>query len=501
MSLINYTYTPGFKNQEFHHIVFSVSGTTHTFYLDGVRVAQNLSGGNIFDYYQTITNTVIGAQTALSQAFQGTIGDVRVYNYVIPQNTVTNLYRDRELVVYYPFDTSVNSLTPNYATLIYDASLIGQPLITASSDTNVGSGALSLTNSSTSTATQYVKTTPGIQGQIGWKLDVTQGLTIAGWINVAGIDGNIQRIFDIQYQVGMPGLAIDISGTNMIYSVWNLPTLPPPIDSLSSTAKTAMLGTGKQAGAYGVYLLYSNYTGPIIQIKNGSSGTATDFYADIYGNLSTSGGTSLKVFLEGQIPYITIWYDQTGNTRHGTAVNTPIYDTNNRTVNFASGYFRLLDSSFPTGNSPYTYIFTPNNYTITPTKSQVIFSGGSHGNYQDCAGLFASGGARYTNFWYNSSWITSYNIGTMNGIKIADTYSGGTGLNRRFYFDNALDTRAGHSQTVTARNQGTGNCFLGHIGETYNGGGSILDYNGTLRFFYWAPVLLTVSDLTILGNS
>ena len=220
-----YTYTRGFRNQEFHHAVLSVSGTWHTLYLDGVQVAQNLSGGNIFASYQTITNTVIGAQTTLSQAFQGTIGDVRVYNYAIPQTLVTNLYRDRELIVYYPFDTSVNALTPNYATLIYDASLIGQPLITASAGANVGSGALALSNTAGAVATQYVKTTPGIVGQIGWTPDVTHGITFACWINVAGVAGRVQRIFDIPLSVNQKGLSVDISGTNMLYSGWNAPVV------------------------------------------------------------------------------------------------------------------------------------------------------------------------------------------------------------------------------------------------------------------------------------
>ncbi len=86
-----YTYTRGFRNQEFHHAVLSVSGNIHTLYLDGSMVVQNVDAGNIFASYQTITNTVIGAQTTLSQAFQGTIGDVRIYNYAIPATTVSSL--------------------------------------------------------------------------------------------------------------------------------------------------------------------------------------------------------------------------------------------------------------------------------------------------------------------------------------------------------------------------------------------------------------------------
>ena len=216
-----YTYAQGFRNQEFHQAVLSVSGTWHTLYLDGVQVAQNLSGGNVFASYQTITNTVIGAQTTLAQAFQGTIGDVRIYNYAIPQTLVTSLYRDRELIVYYPFDTSVNNLTPNYATLVYDASMVGGATTTASA--NVGTGALSLTNTAGSVATQYVIGSPGIAGQVGWKMDVTHGITIACWIKVAGVANQIQRIFDIPLSVNRKGLSIDVSGTNMLYSGWNLP--------------------------------------------------------------------------------------------------------------------------------------------------------------------------------------------------------------------------------------------------------------------------------------
>jgi len=49
-------------------------------------------------------------------------------------------------------------------------------------------------------------------------------MTIACWINVAGVAGRIQRIFDIPLSVNSKGLAVDISGTNMIYSGWNHPT-------------------------------------------------------------------------------------------------------------------------------------------------------------------------------------------------------------------------------------------------------------------------------------
>jgi hypothetical protein len=207
----SYTYSPGFKSGEFHHAVLSISGTTHTLYLDGSAVTVNPGQPDIFNVYNTITNTIIGAQAnVLTQAFKGIIGDVRVYNYAISATQVSSLYFNRNLVIHYPFDSSVNKMTPNYATMLYDASMVGS----LSMNTGfVGTNALTLTNSST-TATQYVKSAPS-----NWLLNSTTGLTISCWVNTAGAStGNIMRIFDIPLSNGIQGLAVDISGTNQIYS-------------------------------------------------------------------------------------------------------------------------------------------------------------------------------------------------------------------------------------------------------------------------------------------
>jgi len=207
-----YTYSPGFKTREFHHAVLSISGTTHTLYLDGSAVNINPSQPNIFDVYSTITNTVIGAQAnGLTQAFKGIIGDVRVYNYAISATQVSSLYLNRNLMIHYPFDTSVNAMTPNYGTMLYDTSMVGSLSMTTGL---IGTNALSLTNSSTTAATQYIKSAPS-----NWYLNSTTGLTISCWINTAGAStGKIMRIFDIPLSTGIQGLVVDISGTSMIYS-------------------------------------------------------------------------------------------------------------------------------------------------------------------------------------------------------------------------------------------------------------------------------------------
>lgn len=281
-----------------------------------------------------------------------------------------------------------------------------------------------------------------------------------------------------------------------------------PVSSLSISAKNSMIysGTHLQAGALGVRLLYSNYSGPVLQIKNGTNGTPTDFYADSNGNLGTQSlatGTSLTTFLSGETAYITKWYDQTGNSNHGIAVNTPIYNTTKKTVDFASGYFSLPDNSFPTGNLAYTYIFTPVDYTLPGSyRSIVVYSGGSHNdNCVDCAGAISYYYQTYGNFWYNSSWITNSTTDNLYGKKVADCYNGTNASGRSFYFNNTLETDSSVSQIDNfQRAQSGSNCFIGHIGP-YNGGGNLRDYNGTLQFFYWAPIQLTVADLTILCNT
>ena len=202
-----YTYTNGFKSGDFHHVAISISGTIHTLYLDGIQVAQNISGGNIFSYSSNIKNAIIGASKDRYNAFQGNIGDVRVYNYAINSTQVSNLYLDRNLVNYYKFNTFNKMNIPNYATLVYDASLVGNAII--------NNNTLYLQNTTNSSTSQYVYAVPPNIPR------VTSGLTISAWINTNGIPNKLMRIFDITNNVGSPGISIDISGTNMINSSYS----------------------------------------------------------------------------------------------------------------------------------------------------------------------------------------------------------------------------------------------------------------------------------------
>ena len=226
-SLTTATYNPSFKSGEFHHAVLSISGTVHTLYLDGSAVAVNAGAGDIFANYSAITTTTFGCNNLLQNAFRGLIGDVRIYNYAISSTKVSNLYINRNLVVHYPFDTSVNRLTPNYAILTYDASFVGNAALVTPG--YIGTSALSITNTGT-TASQYVLANPS------FNLNSANGLTISCWVNV-DITGNankIMRIFDIPIPYDIKGLSVDFSGTNMIYSSYKRYTRE--IDKLSTIA-------------------------------------------------------------------------------------------------------------------------------------------------------------------------------------------------------------------------------------------------------------------------
>ena len=270
------------------------------------------------------------------------------------------------------------------------------------------------------------------------------------------------------------------------------------IVSVSKTVASTTI-TGKlSAGAYGVRLLYSAYMGPVIQIKAGTGGTAIDYYADTSGNLGTAylgTGTSLTTNLGVETAYVTKWYDQTGNMNDGTAVNTPVYNTSMKTVDFATGFFSIPTYAYPYGNSAYTFIYTPNNQTVA---EQCIYSGGvaAGGNIVQAIINFASNNMLYFNGWFgNSMYITG--SGTfLNGTKIADRYNGTTSTGRSLYFDNLQQTVT--ITGSTARNQSFSPNWLGRTpdGETDN-----TNYTGTLQFFYWAPTELTENDLTQLCNT
>jgi len=370
----------------FHHLVYSISGTTHTLFLDGSAVSVNTNGTNVFSTFPNISNLLIGTAGDLSFGYTGFIDDFKVFNRALTTTDVSAIY----------------------------------------------------------------------------------------------------------------------------YKDLSLPFIPRIIDTLSTAAYNAMVykGTTLQAGAFGLkLLLYSARTSPVIQIKAGTSGTPTDFYAPIDGsnNLTTGvngTGTGIVAFLNGATGYVTKWYDQTGNGHHATAAGTtlPFLNTTNYVVDFGStGYFSLADNSFPTGNLPYTYLFKQGGTGVeggANPRGGFAYSGGTSG-----VGNMAFLMNRRDN-WLYETWygVDGYIAnGVTANVVIAATYGGGGNNNsatgKLFYKDN-IQQGLSYENNIN-RSQTSSNCYLGN--SHLNNGIDYVTYNSTMPYFYWMPYQLGSSDRAILG--
>ena len=231
MSLQNinsYTYSPGFQLGQYHNAVLCISGNVINLYLDGNLVATQTNASNVLTNYSTINQILIGCAGNKSCGFSGYLDDFRMYNYTLNSAQVSNLYINRNIVAYYPFDNSLNGLTPNYTTLNYDAKLIGAANISSTTGNyKIGTGALSLTNTASLAATSYVTSTSG------FSTSATNGLSISLWFKTDGVSGRRMRIFDLCAATGTQGLYVDINGTNQFITNYinntSTSTATPPI--------------------------------------------------------------------------------------------------------------------------------------------------------------------------------------------------------------------------------------------------------------------------------
>lgn len=80
-------------------------------------------------------------------------------------------------------------------------------------------------------------------------------------------------------------------------------------------------------------------------------------------------------------------------------------------------------------------------------------------------------------------------------MKIANCYDGTNGQNgMMLYYNNVAQTFTGGNNAT--RNQTAGNNYIGH--SEYTGEG-IVNYTGSFKYFYWAPVVLSLPDIIILN--
>jgi len=108
----------------------------------------------------------------------------------------------------------------------------------------------------------------------------------------------------------------------------------------------------------------------VVQIKHATNSIVQDFYADIYGNLTTAPGygQTLTNWLGGAQGNVITWYDQTSANNHVTqtvSANQPTINTSNVTISFSGNNW--LSNASPTG------MFIPlyqNSYSIVTKHRQ-----------------------------------------------------------------------------------------------------------------------------------
>jgi hypothetical protein len=285
-----YIYPNNFQDGNFHHVVLSISGTYHTLYLDGIQVSQSVSPTNIFNLFSNIQNITIGCRSDKTQAFCGYISDFKIYNNAITSRQVTNLYLNRNLVIHYSFDNSINNVTANDALFIYDASFIGNATLTTNS--TLGNYALYVTNTAFCAASSYLYSTPSINNN-AITTNANTGLTISCWVNTFGFSNNddVMCIFDIPFATSKKGISVDIYGNNQIYStaffyvslpydIYNVPsneftifdnTYHHIVLSISETTHTLYLDAQQIAQNINAINIFQYYPAPISNIFIGSA--------------------------------------------------------------------------------------------------------------------------------------------------------------------------------------------------------------------------------------
>lgn len=155
----------------------------------------------------------------------------------------------------------------------------------------------------------------------------------------------------------------------------------PILDGLSIISSNSIVG------AYALKRLFTNYKGPVVNLRRSSDSATTDFYANAAtGNLGTyynGGGFTLAAWSSNATPvYITKIYNQNGNTAtyfyNDTAATQPIL------VSTCNNYYMQFLS---TSNLKFsTTIAINNNYTIcsgfipfgyyTTTNSNIMYQDG-----------------------------------------------------------------------------------------------------------------------------
>ena len=468
MSLQNvnsYTYTPGFTQGQFHNAVLCISGNVQSLYLNGVLVGSTTTASNILSYYPTINQILLGCAGDKSNGFTGYLDDFRVYKYAFNQSQVSSLYSNRNLIAYYPFDTSFNNVanniitTGNHATVSYDATLVGNATIsTTTNNYLVGTGALNLTNTAGTVSTAYVNST------CGFSTSATNQLSVSLWFKTTGIAGRKMRLFDLSPVLGTQGIYVDISGTNMINTRSNAYTLPQ-----ISTSAGPVVSRGLIA-----YFSLNNTTlesvsNRITNTSNTITYTTSSNKTGIVCNGGNYNASSTNTIQNVNIPSFSI------TVSNGVSISFWFYANNLSQSPIA---FSLAGTLNWDGAG---YMISFNNTSIYFTYAN--YNGGGYAGYATTGGIS-------TNTWYH---ITCTLNGTTGSIFINGVNSNAANTTNQGGSNSSLNITSSHVMSIGTTN--TSSAAAGYTGSTFP------NLNGIISNVAIYNTVLTSIEINSLYNA
>jgi hypothetical protein len=327
--------------------------------------------------------------------------------------------------------------------------------------------------------------------------------------NVRGINGQMYFLYTFNASLALMDRTT-VEATANPQRTWT----PYLLNNLSNT------GYNSCQGAYACILVNTQYKGPIMRLRSPNDTTganATDFYSDIYGNLTTApGGLGTPVMTWSSNPsfaYVVKWYDQSNvTTNHAiqsTVTSQPIYDIAFRVINFSynvggtstsstgyistgnsTSFFNLPDGTVPYGNSSFTVTMKHFNISQTATNPIATASGSWLGsgpplvtNQSNC---FRINNTNYQNYWWASDMIA----GTYAANNVVTFAYNNSTTNTVLYVNSANSSTLARTARASLSTQNT-------IGkDNYN------DYlYGQLYYLYIFNTPLSTSDRNIIENT
>jgi len=287
--------------------------------------------------------------------------------------------------------------------------------------------------------------------------------------------------------------------------------------SIGSTIleNVSISAVSKCVGAYGLFLLSSSYTGPVVKIKSNNTPTLIlDLYADIYGNLGTAyngTGQSFSNIMSASIndkAVILTLYDQSGKGNHASNIsanpvyiNPPSYNNTINNIDFTAngnGYLNLPDGTVPSGNSPYNVTACYNTAgsipATTPTIFTILGSGLANMSAQNTfavgnVGINTNIGYFYNNWTSTSTTTPNMSFTNINGPNtISYNYDGYSSIKTTVNYSTTYVTNP-----ATPRASITTNNYIG----TNNGN---MFFNGKLTYLFIFNSNLSQSDTNILQS-